>query len=336
VVVCDDSPFMRRTMHLALDQDPHIEVVAVARTGHEAIELCTNLRPDILTLDLELPDIDGLGVIDAVRELPLRVLVVSSYTGSSTTERAVDALAAGAVDVLGKPGNDVAHSVFRLRLSQLVRDIGTGSGRHCLLQPRTTQVVMPSLLAGPQAQRLLVIGASTGGPAAIDQVLSRLPADFSSPIIVVQHMPRGFTEPFARRLQRSCKLQVREAWDEAPLRAGTVLVAQSGNHLHVGADHIWIRHGEPVHGMQPAVDVTLMDAAATWGNRVTAIILTGIGIDGRAGATEVHKAGGRVIAESRESCAVYGMPRAIIEAGLADLVAPLHDMPELLVAEVMQ
>lgn len=343
VVICEDSPFMRRTLELVLDEDPGVEVIATTGSGHEAALLCRQHQPDVLTLDLELPDVDGIEVLAQLGPSSrTRVLVVSSATTTSTSDRAIEALSAGALDVLGKPNGTLGSSVFRLRLLQAVRDLGSGTGRHVQFPPAWEvgyDAADPmgdyddGFLPMPADRQLLVIGASTGGPAAVHELLSSLPADFATPIVVVQHLPSGFSEPFARRLQRSTALKVIEAYDEAPIEAGTVLVAKAGQHMHVDVDCVWIRDGDPVHGMCPSVDVTLCDAATTWGAGVTAVILTGIGSDGCDGAREVRRRGGRVLAEHHSTCAVYGMPRAVVEAGVAHRALPLHDIAPLLIEE---
>jgi two-component system, chemotaxis family, protein-glutamate methylesterase/glutaminase len=335
VVVCDDSPFMRHAIARILGDTADLVVVGTAADGTSAVELCRRLRPDVLTLDLELPDIDGVDVLQELEDEPVRVVVVSGHTGRSTAERAVEALAAGALDVIGKPGDDMSRSVFAARVLEAVRDVATGTGRHARLRTTQRGASRPSRseAAREGASPLLVIGASTGGPAAIDALLGALPPWFASPVLIVQHMPRGFSEPFARRLQRGCALRVREAWDGAPIVPGEVLVAESGRHLHVGREQVWVRDGDPVQGMRPSIDVSLMDAASTWGDRLTAVVLTGIGRDGTDGARAVRSAGGRIIVEHESSCAVWGMPRSVQEAGLADVCAPLEQLPALLVAE---
>jgi two-component system chemotaxis response regulator CheB len=338
VVICEDSPFMRRTLELVLAEDPGVDVVATTGSGEEAAKLCRQYQPDVLTLDLELPDVDGIEVLGMLGDIRTRVLVVSSATSTSTSDRAIEALSAGALDVLGKPSGSLGSSVFRLRLLQAVRDLGAGTGRHVQNAPAWADDFADDeyddgMLPLPADRQLLVIGASTGGPAAVHALLAELPEDYATPIVVVQHLPSGFSEPFARRLQRSTSLNVIEAYDEAPLEPGTVLVAKAGQHMHVDVDCVWIRDGDPVHGMCPSVDVTLCDAATTWGAGVTAVILTGIGSDGCDGAREVRRRGGRVLAEHRSTCAVYGMPRAVVEAGVAHRALPLHDIAPLLIEE---
>lgn len=331
VVVCDDSAFMCRTIALVLEQAGGMVVVGTAATGEAAVELCRTLQPDVLTLDLQLPGMDGLEVLAALAGLQVRTLVVSSATGSASTRRAVDALAGGALDVIGKPGDELGRTVFAARLVELVRQVGSARTQ----PPAARGIAWPveSPRREPAHPRLIVIGASTGGPAALDATLGMLPAQLPAAVLVVQHMPRGFSDAFARRLARSCPLDVAEAADGDPIVPGRILVAPSGWHLHVDLDRVYVREGDRVRGMRPSIDVTLMDAARTWGDRTTAVVLTGIGTDGLDGAHAVSGAGGRVLVQDEQSCAVWGMPRAIEEAGLADAVASLDELPRLLVQE---
>jgi two-component system chemotaxis response regulator CheB len=305
-----------------------IEVVGVAATTQEAIGLCAALEPDVLTLDLELPDGDGLDVIAALSASDVKVLVVSSFTANVTCERAIEALATGAVDCLGKPGLDETPAVFVLELLERIRAVSEGAPAISSIRP----VALPS--SAEVNHRLIVIGASTGGPRAVTSVLAALPKDFGASVVIVQHMPEQFTGPFSRRLNRISKLDVREAVDGALLEPGVVHVAAGGHHLHVEGGSIGVRRGRPVRGYVPSVDVTMYDAAQSWGSQVTGVILTGIGVDGRDGARAIRDAGGNVIAEERATCAVWGMPRAVEEAGLANSIVPLEDLPLRLVEEV--
>ncbi len=327
VVICDDSPFMRRMLRQGLERSLDIEVVGSAATAQEAIELVNTLHPDVLTLDLELPDMDGINVLHACRSNPVRVLVISTFTDSAETERAVEALAEGAVDVLGKPNVKAAPSVFFAQLLDRVRDIMQAAPYVSL-----DNVSAPKIKKG--IQRLIVIGASTGGPRSLQSLLSALPADMNAPMLIVQHMPKTFTSVFAQRLGRMCAFEVVQATDGAALVPGRAYVAAAGRHLHVDGQHIHVRSGDPVNGLIPAIDVTMIEAAAAWGSNVTGVILTGIGKDGCEGARAIRAAGGRVIAESEDTCAVFGMPKAVIEAGLADEVVPLDRMAQAIVEEV--
>lgn len=329
VVICDDSPFMRRMLRQGLERARDIEVVGSAANAREGIELCNTMWPDILILDLELPDIDGIRVLQHVRGMPVRVIVVSTFTTERSSERAVEALAEGAVDCLGKPSLDTAPSVFFAELLDRVREVAAGAPY--VSPARVTEHGTKAL-----GQRLIVIGASTGGPRALHAVLPGLPPDFPAPIVVVQHMPPNFSAPFSRRLDDAAQLTVREAWHGALLKPGTIYVASAGRHLHIEGQQLGVRPGPRVNGLIPAVDVTMIDAAASWGDRVTAIVLTGIGSDGREGARAIRTAGGRVLAEHRSTCAVYGMPKSVIEAGLADLVVPIDELAQRMMEEVYE
>lgn len=329
VVVCDDSHFMCELVARGLEDGGDVAVLGRAADAQSAIELCRTLRPDVLTLDLTLPDMDGVHVIDELADLPTRVLVVSSATSSAHSDRAVEALTHGAVDVLGKPSEGLGLATFVQQLVERVRDIATGSGRHVQLAP--LDACAGSL---PVSRRLLVIGASTGGPRALTELLGALPRNFPAPVVVVQHMPPGFSAPLARRLDAACAIRVREATDEAALEPGVALVGVAGRHLHIGHDRVFVRDGERVVGGRPSLDVALRDAASTWGDQVSAVVLTGIGRDGTEGARAVRDAGGRVLVEAESTCAVYGMPRAVAEAGLANLVLPLDEMPPALMRMV--
>ena len=327
VVVCDDSPFMRRMIRQGLEVSTDIEVVGLAANAREAIELCNGLTPDILTLDLQLPDLDGIRVLQHIRNTNTRVIVVSAFTELKDGDRAVEALTEGAVDILGKPTIEGSPSVFFAQLLDLVRDIAQGA-------PYVPSSAVRAAQNRVSQHRLVIVGASTGGPRALHALLPSLPEDFPAPIVIVQHIPSWFNTPFAHRLDSACKLQVVEAVDGAQLTPGVVHVAVPDRHLHIEGSTIRIRAGGRVNGLVPAVDVTMIDAAETWGSQVTGIILTGIGRDGREGARAIHAAGGRVIAEHQRTCAVYGMPRSVVEAELADAVVPLDELAQQMMHEV--
>lgn len=327
VVVCDDSPFMRRLVRQGLERSLDIEVVGSAANAREAIELVKTLWPDVLTLDLELPDLDGIQVLHECRDLPVRVLVVSSFTDHRGSERAVEALAEGAVDVLGKPSTESTPSVFVAQLLERVRAVFRGAP----YVPISTVRIPPG---ATESRRLIIIGASTGGPRALHALMAAVPADLTSPIVIVQHLPELFTSIFAERLDRICPLTVVEAIDGMRLENGRVHVAPAGQHLHIDGETIRVRRGAPVNGVVPSIDVTLIDAAATWGSRVTGIVLTGIGRDGCEGARAIHAAGGRIIAEHESTCVVYGMPKAIVDSGIADRIVPLDEVAEAIIEEV--
>ncbi len=339
VLIVDDSAFMRVTLTRLLSEDPELQVVGTARDGIDALEKVEALRPDVITLDVEMPRMDGL---EFLRQLmatrPLPVVMLSSLTqeGADTT---VEALALGAVDFAGKPqrlttihqiSDDLVAKVKRAARARVVQ--ATSSRRAVIAEPGPTP--MPSARAGSRGtwQNVLVIGSSTGGPRALRQVLSGLPADLPAPVLIVQHMPPGFTRSLAANLDQCTPLRVREAAAGDVLERGVALVAPGGYHMVPTREGvIRLDQGPTVNGVRPSVDVTLLGTVAVYGGRVLAVVLTGMGHDGLDGAMALKRAGGVVLAEHESTCVVYGMPRSIVEAGLADEVAPVDQMADAIV-----
>jgi len=318
VLVCDDSAFARKVLRDVLARDPGIEVVGAARDGLDALEKIAALRPDVITLDLVMPNLDGLGLLEELAPDGPRVVVVTSSAEDS--ELVVRALQAGAITAIHKPTAlatdrlyDVADEVLAaVRLAAGARPSGSAPPE----APRWT--------APPRSDArvdLVAIGASTGGPRAITRVLEGLPGTFPAAIAIVVHMPIGYTDAFARRLDELCPLEVLEARAGLELRPGRAVIARAGMHLgfeRVGAEvhaTLGVRPLETPH--RPAVDVLFQSAAHVYGDRVLGVVLTGMGNDGLAGAREIRRVGGDVIVESVSSCVVYGMPRSVADAGLA-------------------
>jgi two-component system, chemotaxis family, protein-glutamate methylesterase/glutaminase len=340
IVVADDSPFMRTVLGGALSA-AGFEVVGTARDGDEALAQCRATRPDAMTLDLAMPGLDGIGVLRALKdsgapEVP--VIVVSAFSPAHGA-RAVDALAEGAFDLVPKPAVGEPFHTFTENLAERLRQavaqastplVGDANGHvngHAVAAPRA---------AAPAtgAPRAVVIAASTGGPRALAHLLPALPARLGEGTLIVQHMPAGFTGSLAARLDKMSPLRVREAVLGDELEHGTALVAPGGSHLRLdGARQALLTEEAPVGGLRPRADLTIADVAAAWGERTLLVVLTGMGRDGAQGARAVRAAGGRIICEAAESCTVYGMPRAVIEDGLADLVLPLDELAEAIVAE---
>jgi two-component system chemotaxis response regulator CheB len=331
VLVVDDSAFARKVIRESLEMDPAIEVVGTARDGLEALEKVSELAPDVLTLDLVMPNLDGLGVL---RTLPLgsgspRVVVVSVADEESAL--GVAALRAGATDVVHKPTALATATLYELG-EELRSKVKAAAGARLI--PALEAAGAPPLATVPTStRRLLLVGASTGGPQAVTRVLRQLPADFPVPIAVVLHMPVGYTAAFAQRLDEECALRVVEAEENLVLRAGQAVVARAGVHLRVErrADSLVARLvSEPFHTPhRPSVDV-LFSSAAPLGAGVLAVVLTGMGDDGTEGARRVREAGGAVLTEHESSCVVYGMPRSVKEAGLSTAEAPLAELPGLI------
>lgn len=378
VLIVDDSGFFRRRLSEILAADSRIEVIGTASNGQEAVDKTLELRPDVITMDYEMPVMDG---ITAVRQImqrcPTPVLMFSSLTheGARVT---LDALEAGAVDYLPKNFEDISRNPQKVRqmlcdkVQAISRSNRSGMARRPLpvstartgtpgpaslstLRTRTTgdsPAHSPSRLASspvthtpamqpapapaarPQRRsyKLVAIGTSTGGPVALQQVLTSLPAGFPAPIVLIQHMPGTFTRAFAERLDKLCNIRVKEAEEGDILRPGLALLAPGGKQMMVDArGQIRILPGDERLNYKPSVDVTFGSAAKAYHDKVLAVVLTGMGADGREGARLLKAAGSQVWAQDEASCVIYGMPMAIVKAGLADQVYSLNDVGPALV-----
>src|SRR4051794_18798628 len=339
IVVADDSPFMRTVLGGALGA-AGFDVVGTARDGDEALAQCRATRPDAMTLDLAMPGLDGLGVLRALKESgapDVPVIVVSAFSPAHGA-RAVDALAEGAFDLVPKPAVGEPFHTFTENLAERLRQavaqastaplVGNGKGNgHAAPAPRAA-------VPATGTPRAVIIAASTGGPRALAQLLPALPARLGEGTLIVQHMPAGFTGSLAARLDGMSPLHVREAALGDQLEPGTALIAPGGTHLRLDdARQARLTDEAPVGGLRPRADLTIADVAAGWGERTLLVVLTGMGRDGAQGARAVRAAGGRILCEAAESCTVYGMPRAVIEDGLADVVLPLGELAEAIAAE---
>jgi two-component system chemotaxis response regulator CheB len=329
VFVVDDSPFVRKALRRVLSADPGIRVVGEAATGKDAIAQIPQADPQVVTLDLEMQGLNGLEVLRRLLAWrpTLRVIMLSAHThdGAKAT---LDALAIGAADFIDK------RSLNLMDLERLGRELGERI-RHLVEAPapvRAPRSPTPGIPADSFANvELCVIGASTGGPAALQRVVEELPADFPVPIVIVQHMPPGFTRPFANRLDGLCRLSVKEAAEGEQLEPGLVRIAPAGQHLRISSALVARLSGEPRTSRHiPSIDVLFRSAAKARPGRVLGILLTGMGEDGAEGLSLIRAQGGVTIAESEETCAVYGMPRAAVECGAAQHVLPLPAIAELL------
>jgi two-component system, chemotaxis family, protein-glutamate methylesterase/glutaminase len=336
IVVADDSRLMRRMLSDALARQG-FDVVATAADGDEALAACNEHRPDALTLDLAMPGMDGIGVLRALRAgkaQPVPVVVVSAFSPAHGA-RAVDALAEGAFDLVPKPAFGEGLESFTAELGRKVHE-AAHSGR--LRRPAVTLAPRrPSHTRRPAAigKRLVVIACSTGGPKALGELIPQLPSPLCAGLVIVQHMPAGFTASLASRLDSAGALAVREARTGDVLDPGTILVAPGGTHLRISDDRrLRLSDDAPAGGLKPRADFTIADAARLFGRRMLLVVLTGMGKDGLDGAAAVKRAGGRVLAEAESTCTVYGMPRAVAEAGLADAVRPLHELGDAIASEL--
>lgn len=328
-LIVDDSAFVRKVVQEILSRSPFIEVVGMARDGEEALELVSELKPDVVTCDLLMPRMDGVEFVRRqMQRQPLPILILSASPHDA--EGVLQALEAGAVDLVQKPTALATHQLLSIR-EELVDKIRTAARAPRARLHRIVTAPAPVSITRAARTDVVVIGVSTGGPQALRYLFSQIPADFPVPVAIVLHMPVGYTAMFAEKLNEISALSVKEAEDGDLMEPGRVLLAQAGRHL--------ILKRTPSGGVQaqlsaqpldtahrPSVDVLLQSAAEAYQSRVLAVIMTGMGADGKQGAAWVKARGGTVLTETEESCVIYGMPRVVVEAGLSDASYPLGSM----------
>jgi two-component system, chemotaxis family, protein-glutamate methylesterase/glutaminase len=341
VLVVDDSALMRKAIPALLSRDPSIEVVGTAMDGSFALKKIEELRPDVVTLDLEMPRMDGLQTLRLImRRAPMPVILLSTppKEGASFT---LEALALGAVDFIAKPSGAAAGNLESIADSLIdkIKVARRATGRKlppAAVVDEPAAVKKPTRTALPP-KRIIAIGVSTGGPNALQYLLSQIPADFSSAIVIVQHMPEGFTEMFARRLDDCSPLFVQEAKSGDLLLAGRVLVCPGNRHIMTRrmarGDVVVLSDAPPVNGHRPSVDVLFHSVAQEFGLLSIGVIMTGMGEDGAEGLGAIKAAGGITAAQSEETCVVGGMPRAAINKGYANKIIPLEGLAPFLVAQ---
>ncbi len=345
VVVVDDSVVVRRIVAEVLDAHPQIEVAGTAQNGQVALEKIDELKPDAVTMDIEMPVMDGISAVKALRvnhpRMPVVMFSTLTERGASAT---LDALAAGASDYVTKPANvgSIADSKQSIRDQLIPKIIALTSARrlavHSAAIPPPLPVPHPRPASRTGVYEVLAIGSSTGGPDALASVLSSLPADLSVPVVIVQHMPPIFTRMLAERLNSVSPLTIVEAEEGVPLSRGQVLVAPGGRHLEVqtrGTSIVaHLSDAAPENYCKPSVDVLFRSVSGVFRDRVLAAVLTGMGRDGAQGATTIRSAGGTVYAQDEATSVVWGMPGAVVTAGQADRVLPLTELGEQLAAEL--
>ncbi len=337
VLIVDDSAIVRKLLADSLKGEPDIEVVGGAGDPFVARDMILRLEPDVLTLDIEMPRMDGLSFLRRLMAArPMPVIIISSLTQSGSMAT-IDALRAGAVDVLAKPGGPTSVGELAQRLKQRVRAIRGVPAARLARAAASPPVAAPATDVRFDSPRwrhgIIAIGASTGGPQAIESVLTRMPAQ-TPPIVIAQHMPAGFTKAFAERLDKVCAIRVVEAAGGEPLEPGTAYVAPGEHHLVVQVRGIklmtGLHDGPAVHHQRPAVDELFFSLAKLRGVPIVAALLTGMGSDGADGLLALRQAGAETIAEDEHSCIVFGMPREAIARGAAMHVATLLRMPALI------
>jgi two-component system chemotaxis response regulator CheB len=340
VLVVDDSALMRKLIPQILEQDDSIHVVGTAIDGNFALKKIEELSPDVVTLDLEMPGLNG---IDTLKEVMrhrhrLPVIVVSSHSTAGATIT-LKALALGAFDFVAKPHDVFAHMPeIAEALIGKIHAAAQSAGVQPQFLPREMQRQHPAVKMQPVAPtHIVAIGVSTGGPNALQYLFSHLPADFSGSILVVQHMPDGFTELFAKRLDECCPIRVKEAQSGDLLVAGRALISPGNRHMKVKklplGNVALLAEDGPVNGHRPSVDVLFRSVAEEFGSQAMAVLMTGMGEDGASGMGEIRAAGGFTVAQSQQTCVVFGMPRAAIERGYAMRIADLQELPGILQAQ---
>ena len=374
VLVVDDSSFFQHRLKEIINEHPDLEVVGIAANGQEAIDLAASLNPDVITMDYEMPRMDGVSavrVIMASKPVPIVMFSSMTYEGATIT---LDALDAGAVDFIPKNFAEVSRNSQALKSKLHDTLIGFASSANPEAAKRKTDelaavaatksqkakevtaALRQRLAAKTQASqstptsgavstspkklkgsvKIVVIGASTGGPVALSEIIAALPSDFHFPVIVIQHMPENFTRAFAERLNRQCKISVKEAETGDKLIAGRVLIAPGGKQLMFdrAGSSVKILDGDDRVNSKPCVDVTFASAAASFGGKVLGIVLTGMGADGCEGARLLKQKGSFIWSQNQETCVVYGMPAAVARAGLSDEVMAVKDVAPRLLSDL--
>jgi two-component system, chemotaxis family, protein-glutamate methylesterase/glutaminase len=329
VMVVDDSAFMRFTIAKHLNMTPNIQVIVSARDGREALDLLENYQPDVITLDVEMPRLDGLSTLrEIMAHHPCPVIMLSSLTKEGASET-VRALTLGAVDFVAKPDNKAnVAEVMNEVISKIIKVVNAKVFAIPLQTKTTNNLESKKLGIRPisSKDKVLIIGASTGGPRALNTVvpiLEKIPAA----VLIIQHMPVGFTHSLAERLDAISFLKVKEAEPGDELEVGKALLAPGGFHMVLDNEKkILLNQNPTVHGVRPAIDVTMFSVVQHFGKSVVSVILTGMGVDGTSGSALIHSSGGYVFAEAESTCVVWGMPRSVAEAGAADSIVPLNEM----------
>ena len=344
VIVVDDSAFMRKAISDMIESESNFEVVAKFRDGRELVEKVDNYNPDIITLDVHMRDLDGLATLKELKRLGKNypVLMVSTLT-TEGSELTLECLDNGAISFITKPSGSISLDIIKVEknLIEQIKSItsNVNSKKKIMNTDKTSytnnavavikekNIQLSSTVPKNKRIDAVVIGASTGGPKALQEVLTKLPSDLGVPVFVVQHMPEGFTKVFAERLDKACKMKVLEASEGMKIYKDTIYIAKGGQHMTVGANNTLSLNEEPaIWGVRPAVDKLFNSAIKVYGGNLISAILTGMGRDGADGTGNIKDNGGITISEDKSTCTIYGMPKAAFETGKVDLVVPLNEI----------
>jgi two-component system chemotaxis response regulator CheB len=345
VLIVDDSAFARRTLTKILEQDPRIQVIGTAWDGREALEKIQKLKPDVVTLDIVMPKMTGLEALDVIiKDMPTPVIVVSSLNPEVIKETLV-ALERGAIDFILKPAELPSEKLFQIKTELINKVITAASLQGKAIQDLVTQHKLSltdfkvvTRQEKPVRIDCVAIGVSTGGPAALNQIIPKLPEDFPAGILIVQHMPAGFTTSLAERMNRNSQIEVKEAEEGDIVKPGRALIAPGGFHMslerkkHAITTRIHRESPDTLH--VPSIDITFNSVADIYGERSLGIILTGMGKDGVQGLQKIKQKGGHSIAEDESTCVVFGMPQVAINMKIVDKVAPIYKVAEVIMEMV--
>jgi two-component system chemotaxis response regulator CheB len=334
ILIIDDSAYSRQTIKKMLESDSAIEVAGIASDGIDAMAKTFRLQPDVITLDLEMPEMDGFSFLRwLMKNRPTPVIIVSSYSDSKTVFKALEF---GAADFIAKPPRMAPTQFLKLEKDLLRKIKGVKDLRLDKLS-KNLELLEEKPLQPPSLDKLaadiqaIAIGSSTGGPAALKIILTRLPSDFPAGIAISQHMPKGFTASFAERLNGISKVHIKEAEEDDELESGKVLICPGGYHMFFrkkgGRILAAMREPKSMDKYIPSVDIMMSSIAEIFGPKTMGVVLTGMGSDGKAGMLEIKKRGGYTIAESEDSAVIFGMPSEVIKAGAAEMVLPISDIP---------
>jgi len=339
VLVVDDSALMRKILGDILSSEPRIRVIGTARDGVECLTKMKQFSPDVITLDVEMPNKNGLAVLEEImKTAPVPVVMVSSLT-QENAQVTLKALALGCVDFVAKPSGAISVNMKEVGAELISKVIAAKGARVRSVSNTAVHKSEPQAVYKKGKRDIIAIAASTGGPMALQQLLSNLPENLPIPIVITQHMPKDFTAPFAKRLDSICKLIVVEAEEGMDLKAGHAYIAPGGNHLVVkrrsdGTPYCGLSDAPPVLSVKPSANIMFLSVIDEFGGNVVVVILTGMGRDGADGAAGLRAKGAHIIAESQETCVVYGMPKAAVDAGIVDELLPLSDIPDALLRSI--
>jgi len=340
VLIVDDSAVIRNLLSRILSSDPELEVVGTAQDPYVARDKLIELKPDVMTLDIEMPRMDGLTFLEKVMAaMPIRTLIISSLA-KEQSEMALRALEVGAIDVFTKPAINIKDSLQQIKLDLVTRVKAVARANFRMLvqmqKPSTNRIISVSRSLGQTTHQILAMAASTGGTEALKLVLSHLPPDIPG-TLVVQHMPPVFSKSFAENLNRICEFEVKEAEEGDRVKPGLVLIAPGNFHMELTRSgayyYVKLNQQDAMHGVRPAADILMRSVAKIAGKNAVGVVLTGMGRDGAQGLLEMHQAGSYNIAQDENTSVVYGMPKMAVEAGGIDKVLPLDQIADCLIRE---